>query len=63
MLELTVSTNSLAGLSQARSRKQNKLEYNIIVFSDIEACGWSVSYDTIEIGSLAWPTTPLQDVL
>ena len=51
MLELTVSTNTPTGLSQTRTRKQNKTEYSNFV-RDFESLGWKVNYNTVEIGSL-----------
>ena len=51
ILELTVPTNTPEGLRNAQDRKQNKTEYCILL-SDLEDKGWTVSYDTIEIGSL-----------
>ena len=51
MVELTVPTNTLTGLSQARTRKQNKPEYSNLV-TDFESLGWKVNYNTVEIGSL-----------
>ena len=51
VLELTVPNNTPDNLKQARQRKQNKSEY-LSLFEDIENSGWSVTYDTIEIGSL-----------
>ena len=51
LLELTVPTNSPTGISQARSRKQNKPDYLFLV-SDLGGMGWSTQYDTVEIGSI-----------
>ncbi len=52
VLELTVPNNTPDNLKQARQRKQSKSEY-LSLFEDIENSGWSVTYDTIEIGSLS----------
>ena len=51
MLELTVPTNTPAGLSQARTRKQNKPVYSNHV-TDFKSLGWKVNYNTVKIGSL-----------
>ena len=51
MLELTVPTNTPTGLSQARTRKQNKPEYSNFV-TDFESLGWKVNYNRVEIDSL-----------
>ena len=51
VLELTVPNNTPENLQQARHRKQNKSEY-LSLFEDISGRDWSVTYDTIEIGSL-----------
>ena len=51
LLELTVPNNTLEHLERARKRKQEKQEY-ISLVTDISTNGWSVTYDTIEIGSL-----------
>ena len=50
VLEVTVSTNTPTGLSQTRTRKQNKTEYSNFV-RDFESLGWKVNYNTVEIGS------------
>ena len=57
ILELTIPTNTLDGLRNARERKQNKPEYGTLL-TDLETRGWNVSYDTIEIGSLGHFTKP-----
>ena len=53
ILELTVCSNTVEGFSNARSRKQCKQMY-IEMVGDLESRGYvySVSYNTIEIGSL-----------
>ena len=51
ILELTIPSNTPHALLQARQRKQDKIEYNSLV-EDISSKGWSVVYDTVEIGSL-----------
>ena len=51
VLELTVPNNTPENLQQARHRKQNKSEY-LSLFEDISGRGWSVTYDTVEIGLL-----------
>ena len=51
LLELTVCSNTVEGFSGARARKQSKQVY-IEVVGDLEASGYSTTYDTIEIGSL-----------
>ena len=51
ILELTVPTNTPKALQQARERKQNKIEY-ISLIEDIRLNAWTVTYDTVEIGSL-----------
>ena len=55
ILELTIyiSTNALNGLRDIQNWKLNKqdLEYGTL-FSNLETKGWTVSYNTIEIGSL-----------
>ena len=49
--ELTCSTNTESNLSAARSRKRNKEAYGIL-FSDMANQGWTVDYETLEMGSL-----------
>ena len=49
--ELTVCSNTREGFSNAQSRKQCKQMYTEMV-GDLESRGYSVSYNTIEIGSL-----------
>jgi len=61
-LELTVPTNTPEGLRNARDRKQNKTEYCILL-SDLEDKGWTVSYDTIEIGSLGHFTNSTSEAI
>ena len=51
LLELTVPFNSLEALAAARSRKSLKSSY-LQLKLDLENSGWSVSYSTLEIGSL-----------
>ena len=52
-LELTVPSNSPEALAAARSRKANKASYMYLeLMADLEESGWSVSYSTLEIGSL-----------
>ena len=51
LLELTICSNTIEGFSNARSRKQSKQEYAELV-GDLESKGYSVTYDTIEVGSL-----------
>ena len=48
---LTCSTNTKSNLAAARSRKQNKEAYEIL-FSDMANQGWTVDYETLEVGSL-----------
>ena len=43
--------NTKSNLVAARSRKQNKEVYGIL-FSDMANQGWTVDYETLEIGSL-----------
>ena len=62
MLELTVPTNTPEGLRIARDRKQNKTEYGIPCV-DLEDKGWTVSYDTIEIGSLGHYTSSTSETV
>ena len=50
-LELIVPFNSPEALAAARSRKSLKSNY-LQVATDLEDSGWSVSYFTLEIGSL-----------
>ena len=51
VIELTCSTNTKSNLAAARSRKQNKEAYGIL-FSDMANQGWTVDYETLEVGSL-----------
>ena len=51
VIELTCPTNTKSNLSAARSRKQNREAYGIL-FSDMANQGWTVNYETLEIGSL-----------
>ena len=51
LLELTIPTNTYEALQVARSRKSEKPTYLQLV-SDLEDCGLSVSFQTLEIGSL-----------
>ena len=51
ILELTVPNNTPDGLINARHRKQHKQEY-LSLAEDISRSDWTVTYDTIEIGSL-----------
>ena len=51
ILELTVPNNTPDGLVNARHRKQHKQEY-LSLAEDISRSDWTVTYDTIEIGSL-----------
>ena len=51
ILELTIPMNTSNGLKAARSRKQSKQIY-ISLVNDLITKGYSVNYDTIEIGSL-----------
>ena len=51
LLELTVPSNSLKALAAAKSRKSLKSNY-LQLMTDLEGDGWSVSYFTLEIGSL-----------
>ena len=51
VIELTCPTNKKTNLAEARSRQQNKEVYGIL-FSDMSNQGWSVDYETLEIGSL-----------
>ena len=48
---MTCSTNTKSNLAAARSRKQNKEAYGIL-FSDMTNQGWTVDYETLEMGSL-----------
>ena len=50
-LELTVPFNSPEALAAARSRKSLKSHY-LQLATDLEDSRWSVSYFTLEIGSL-----------
>ena len=50
-LELTVPFNSPEALAAARSRKSFKSNY-LQLATDLEDSGWSVSYFTLEVGSL-----------
>ena len=56
ILELTVPTNTTQGIQNARTRKQSKEAY-LSLIEDISSCKWSVTYDTIEIGSLGHYTS------
>ena len=51
LLELTIPTNTYEALQAARSRKSEKPTYLQLV-SDLEDRGLSVSFQTLEIGSL-----------
>ena len=51
ILELTAPNNTPDGLINARHRKQHKQEY-LSLAEDISRSDWTVTYDTIEIGSL-----------
>ena len=51
VIELTCPMNTKSNLVAARSRKQNKEVYGIL-FSDMANKGWTVDYETLEIGSL-----------
>ena len=51
VIELTCPMNTKSNLVAARSRKQNKEVYGIL-FSDMANQGWTVDYETLEIGSL-----------
>ena len=51
LLELTVPFNLPEALAAARSRKSLKSNY-LQLATDLEDSGWSVSYFTLEIGSL-----------
>jgi len=77
VIELTCSTNTKSNLAAARSRKQNKEAYEIL-FSDMINQGWTVDYETLEMGSpdhyqretrpllssaLDLPKRPTQDLL
>ena len=52
ILELTVPTNTIDGLENARRRKQNKQEYGSLINDIVSAGHYSVTYDTIEVGTL-----------
>ena len=52
LLELTIPTNTYEALQAARSRKSEKPTYVQLV-SDLEDRGLSVSFQTLEIGSLS----------
>ena len=51
VIELTCSTNTKSNLTAAHSRKQNKEAYGIL-FSDMANQGWTVDYETLEVGSI-----------
>jgi len=51
LLELTVPTNTVENITSAQMRKQTKPNY-IALTNDIEAVGFSVDLDTLEVGSL-----------
>jgi hypothetical protein len=51
ILELTVPWNSASSLDNARSRKENKPNYQLLT-SDLSAQGYSALFLTIEIGCL-----------
>ena len=52
ILELTVPTNTVDGLENARRRKQYKQEYGSLINDIVSAGHYSVTYDTIEVGTL-----------
>ena len=62
LLELTVCGNTTEGFANARSRKQTKQDY-ISLLNDLESTGYTVSYDTIEVGSLGHCTHLTQRAL
>ena len=62
LLELTVCSNTVEGFSGARARKQSKQVY-IELVGDLEASGYSTTYDTIEIGSLGHCTPATRKAL
>ncbi len=51
MIELTIPSNSLDAINKVKARKLSKPNY-ISLIGDLEAKGLSVSYKTLEIGSL-----------
>ena len=51
MLELTIPSNSKEAIIKAKERKTNKPNYNQLI-GDLEERGLSVTYRTLEIGSL-----------
>ena len=50
VMELAVPSKIVLALSEVRSKKQNKTDYNFLL-NDLKDRGWSTLYDTIEIGS------------
>ena len=51
MLELTIPSKSKEAIIKAKERKANKSSYNLMI-GDLEEPGLSVTYRTLEIGSL-----------
>ena len=51
MLELTIPSNSKEAIIKAKERKTNKSNYNLLI-GDLEERRLSVTYRTLEIGSL-----------
>ena len=52
IIKLTIPTNTKDGLENARRRKQHKQEYGSLVNDIVSAGYYTVTYDTIEIGTL-----------
>ena len=61
-LKLTVCGNTTDGFANACFRKQTKQEY-ISLLNDLKSLGYTVSYDTIEVGSLGHCTHLTQRAL
>ena len=51
ILEVTIPSNSKEAINKAKERKSNKPNYNSLI-GDLEGRGLSVTYRTLEIGSL-----------
>ena len=56
LLELTIPWNSVASITSAKARKENKTSYQLLI-SDLTNSGYSVHYTTIEIGCLGHYTS------